>query len=150
MSQDFLITSKQLPGIPLTFSKYAPCINHTPSSSRNRTSCCCCFCFVFVFFLNRVLSSTSLEWHRTGNQAQQCNRPPGAWPLNARALLLVVTVIKRLFGRSGPRRSPWRKVQKRKIIEKKERKMNEEADGGENGWNCESGIASLSANTQQR
>lgn len=35
---------------------------------------------------------------KPGTEMQQA---PGAWPLNARALLLVVTVIKRLFGRSG-------------------------------------------------
>lgn len=39
---------------------------------------CCCFCFVFVFFFSESCPFINLsEWHRTGYQAQQCNRPRG-------------------------------------------------------------------------
>lgn len=101
----------------------------------------------FAFFVHHVLSSTSLSG--TGRETARRNAT-GLRGIAAecRASLLVMICNKEAFWMRRACRSPWRKVQKGNVIEKKKRKIKWQM--GERGNTSKSGIASPNTNTLQR
>lgn len=76
-------------------------LNHTPSCSRNSNLLLSSFCFCFCFFLWIVSFHQPLWMAPDRKPSTEMQRAPGAWPLNAQALPVVVTAIKRLFWTLG-------------------------------------------------
>lgn len=101
----------------------------------------------FAFFVHHVLSSTSLSG--TGRETKHRNATdPRGIAAECRALLLVMICNKEAFWMRRACRSPWRKVQKGNVIEKKERKIKRQME--DRGKTSKSGIASPNTNTLQR